>query len=271
MRLRRAAAAAAAGLVLTATAACQDPVPGAAPGHLRIGIATDQPGLSVKSGDGYLGFDIDVATYVAKRLGYSDIRFIPAPPAQRAFLLTTGQVDFVVAAYSMTDRTADRVTFAGPYLNVGQSLLVRAGSRIAGPGDLAGNTVCTLAGSTSAQVLIDRFPGVRLQVNDSYAACPRRLLAGSADAISGDDIVLAGIAAQPEYADRLRRVDTTFAAQRYGIALPKGNLDLCRRVNDALTTMVDSGAWRRAADAHFTPIGYRFSTASNPPVLRPCR
>ena len=73
------------------------------------------------------GFDVDVATYVAKELGYTEdkIEWKESPSAQRETLIQNDQVNFIAATYSITDARKEKVDFAGPYLVTGQSLLVQ--------------------------------------------------------------------------------------------------------------------------------------------------
>jgi glutamate transport system substrate-binding protein len=73
------------------------------------------------------GFDVDVATYIAKYLGYpaDDITWVDAPSSDREKLIEDGKAELVVASYSMTPQREKVVTFAGPYLVAGQSLMVR--------------------------------------------------------------------------------------------------------------------------------------------------
>src|SRR4051794_20157207 len=75
---------------------------GAGGGPVTIGIKFDQPGLGQQVGSSYKGFDVDVANYVAKKLGYSKVNFKEAPSAQRETLIESGQVKMVVATYSIT-------------------------------------------------------------------------------------------------------------------------------------------------------------------------
>ena len=94
-----------------------------------IGTKFDQPGLGLKNPDGTMsGFDVDVATYVANKLGFpaDKIEWKEAPSAQRETLIQNDQVKFIAATYSITDARKEKVDFAGPYLVTGQSLLVRA-------------------------------------------------------------------------------------------------------------------------------------------------
>ncbi|MGV0627404.1 glutamate ABC transporter substrate-binding protein [Mycolicibacter minnesotensis] len=238
-------------------------------GKITIGVKFDQPGLSVKRPDGTLGgFDVDVARYVAARLGYpaDRITWIEAPSGQREMLLRNGQVDFLVATYSITDSRRQKVDFAGPYLLTGQSLLVRAdNTEITGTASLQHHKkLCSVSGSTPAQRIKDRYPGVQLQRYDTYSACVEALRNGAIDAVTTDDVILAGYAAQSPGAFKL--VGERFSQERYGIGVRKGNDGLRQRINDALEEMERDGSWRAAFVENFGAAG--FSVPEPPPVGR---
>ncbi|MEI2779607.1 MAG: glutamate ABC transporter substrate-binding protein [Tetrasphaera sp.] len=243
---------------------------GGGSGAIKIGIKFDQPGLGLKDGNTYSGFDVDVANYVAKELGRSPVTFIQAPSKQREDLIATGQVELIFATYSITDERKQKVSFAGPYFVAGQDLLVAADSDIAGPEDLDGKKLCSVTGSTSAQKVKDSYPGVQLQNFDTYSKCLDLVVNGQLDALTTDNTILAGYAAQPAYKGKLKVVGKTFSEERYGVGLKKGDVALCEKVNTALKKMVDSGDWQKAVDANFGPAGFKVDTSTNPPKTDAC-
>ena len=239
---------------------------------LKIGIKFDQPGLGLKDGDKYTGFDVDVATYVAGKLGTTPdkITWIQAPSAQRETLISSGQVDLVVATYSITDERKEKVSFAGPYFVAGQSLLVRSDeSSITGVDSLSGKKLCSVTGSTSAQKIKKQVPGVNLQEFGTYSECVAALAAGNIDALTTDDTILAGFAAQAQYKGKLKLAGQPFSTENYGIGLMKGNTDLCNKVTDALKTMISDGSWQKYVDANFGPADFK-PGAGNPPTPAAC-
>ncbi len=240
-------------------------------GGIKIGIKFDQPGLGLKQGNEYTGFDVDVATYVAEALGHSpeDIEWVQAPSAQRETLISTGQVDLVVATYSITDERKEKVSFAGPYFIAGQDLLVAADSDITGPDSLDGKKLCSVTGSTSAQKVQEQVPGVNLQEFGTYSECVAALNSGTIDAVTTDDTILAGYAAQEQYEGKLKVVGQTFSEENYGIGLEKGNTELCQQVTDAINAMIEDGAWQTAVDDNLGPAGYK-PPAGNPPTPDAC-
>src|SRR4051794_26670548 len=174
---------------------------GGAQGTVKIGIKFDQPGLGYQDGSEYTGFDVDVAKFVAGELGYGEdqIEWVQAPSAQRETLLQTEQVDMIFATYSITDKRKEVVSFAGPYFVAGQDLLVAADDdSIKGPEDLEGKNLCSVTGSTSAQRIKDEHAaGTNLLEQPGSAECVTALTAGTVDAVTTDDIILAGLASVP--------------------------------------------------------------------------
>ena len=227
-------------------------------GSLIVGIKYDQPGLGLRNPDGsFSGFDVEVAKYVADQLGVpaDKIEFKEAPSAQRETLIQNGEVDYVVATYSITDSRKEKVGFAGPYFVAGQSLLVQnANTDITGPASLEGKKLCSVSGSTPAQNIANEYPGVQLQNYDTYSACVEGLRNGAIDAVTTDDIILAGYAAQ--YPGELKVVGEPFTTENYGIGLAKDDTDGRNKINDAIEEMVSSGAWEEAFNETVGASGY---------------
>lgn len=232
-----------------------------------VGTKFDQPGLGLKNPDGTMsGFDVDVAKYVAKQLGYNDdqIEWKESPSGQRETLIQNDQVKYIVATYSITDPRKQKVDFAGPYLITGQSLLVRADNTdITGPESLQNNKkLCSVSGSTPAQRIKDAYPGVQLQQYDTYSACVEALKNGAIDAVTTDQVILAGYAAQSPGTFKI--VGKPFSEERYGIGLKKGDTDLRTKINDAITKMEQDGSWKAAFDKNLGSAGI---TAPTPPPV----
>ena len=275
--LRRAAVAAVALTTVTALAGCgsgevnSDPsvVPGASPGgSLRIGISFDQPGLGLKDGDTYSGFDVDTATYVAKSLGVTPdkITWIEADPGNRESLITSGAVDLVLSTYSITDERKQEVDFAGPYFEAHQDLLVRRNAEeIKGPETLTGRVLCSVPGTTSAALVKEKFKGnIELKEYSKFSDCVAALDRSEVDAVTTDDVILAGFAAEPKYKGKLKVVGKGFSDELYGVGIKKGDTDLVEKVNTALTAYIADGSWKASLDANVRPSGYKIPAPPTP-------
>ncbi|EST38433.1 hypothetical protein N566_07455 [Streptomycetaceae bacterium MP113-05] len=268
MTLRKTSIAAAAAVVLALTAtACGGGDSGSDDG-ITIGVKVDQPGLGLKTPDGeYVGFDVDVATYVAKELGYkeSDITWKEAPSADRENLIANGDVDLIAATYSITPERKERVSFAGPYMLAHQDLLVRKDyTDVKKQSDLDDSSLklCSVTGSTSAaNVQKDFAPKADLQEYGTYSQCLTGLQNENVDALTTDDSILAGYAAQKEHQGKFKLLGLNLSDEPYGIGLKKGDTELQKKVNKAIEKMVDDGSWKKFADKHFGPADYDYGKA----------
>ncbi|TDP89187.1 glutamate ABC transporter substrate-binding protein [Labedaea rhizosphaerae] len=233
---------------------------------LTIGIKFDQPGLGLQTpGGAYEGFDVEVAKYIAKELGVdaNNITWKQTPSSQREDMIANGQVDFIVATYSITDKRKQKVDFAGPYFIAHQDLLVRADDKsITGPDSLSGKKLCSVQGSTSAQKVKDKFPQVQLQNVKGYSECLTGLESGAIDALTTDDTILAGYAAQQP--GKFKLVGKGFSDEKYGVGLKKGDTKGRDAINAAIQKMETDGSWKTAADKYFGPSGY---TVPAPPAI----
>ncbi|WP_413759193.1 glutamate ABC transporter substrate-binding protein [Streptomyces sp. MMBL 11-3] len=227
---------------------------------ITIGIKFDQPGIGQKTPDGYEGFDVDVATYVAKELGYGEdqIQWKEAKSADRETMLQRGDVDFIAASYSINDERAAKVDFAGPYLLAHQDVLVRADDKdIKAPADLNSKKLCSVTGSTSAQNVKDKLaPKAQLQQYPTYSACLTGLQSGAIDALTTDDSILAGYASQSNFKGKFKLGGFKMTNENYGIGVKKGS-DLKAKINTALEKMVSDKSWDKAVEANFGPAGYK--------------
>jgi glutamate transport system substrate-binding protein len=276
MRNQRTALAAVLVVVAATLTACSStPEPSAATtneatgtGTLTIGIADDEPGVSAKAGTGYAGFDIDVANYVAGRLGVptANITWKPIDPAERVSSLENGSVDLVVATFSITPEREKQVAFAGPYFVAHQDLLIRRNDEdLTGPDTLDGRTLCSASGTTSADYVKSNYRGkITLREVPTFSECVRSLAAGDVDAVSTDDLILAGYAAQPQYKGILKVVGKGFTDERYGIGIKKGDTATVDKVNAALKEFIASGEWKKSLDRHVAPSGY---SIPSPPTV----
>ncbi|MFJ4622952.1 glutamate ABC transporter substrate-binding protein [Streptomyces sp. NPDC088812] len=268
MKLRKVTAASAAVLALALSAtACGGDDKDASGGSgssggekIKIGIKYDQPGIGLKEPDGsFSGFDVDVATYVAKQLGYDadQIEFVETKSADRENALARGDVKFIVASYSINDERKQKVDFAGPYLLAHQDLLVKADADIAKGADLNGKNLCSVTGSTSAQNVKDKIaPKANLREYSGYSECVAGLQSGAVDALTTDDSILAGFAAQDKYKGQFKLVGEKLSNENYGIGVKKGDTATVDKINTALEKMVSDGSWEKAVDANFGPANY---------------
>jgi polar amino acid transport system substrate-binding protein len=227
-------------------------------GRLVIGVSQDTYLFGYRDPfTGQLtGFDIDIAREIARALfGDPDrIQFRAISSAERIPMLQDNQVDLVVRTMTMNCERWEEVAFSTEYYSAGQRVLVHSGSEAEGMGDLGGRKVCATAGSTSIRNVADApSEPVPVSVPD-WTDCLVLLQQGQVEAISTDDTILAGLAAQDP---RTRVVGDTFTEEPYGIAANQDHVDLVRYVNAVLEQVRSDGTWaeiyERWLAAHLGP------------------
>ena len=221
----------------------------AAAGKITIGTKFDQPLFGLKGPDGPVGFDVEIGKLIAGKLGITpeNITWVETVSATREPFITNGKVDLVIATYTINDKRKEVVSFAGPYYEAGQDLLVLAGNpnKITGPADLTGKPVCTVSGSTSEKNIAAYTTNVI--ATDTYSNCLGPLRSGEVVAVTTDNVILAGLADQNS--GEFEVVGKPFTKEPYGIGLKKDDTEFRTFVNDALDASFTDGTWAAAWEA----------------------
>jgi len=228
--------------------------------RVAVGTKWDQPGLGLKTGTGDpQGFDIDVAKYVIKELSGGqpvEIEWKESVSTNREAFLANGGVDFIVASYSITEARKKKVTFAGPYIVAHQDTMVRSDSTgIEKATDLVGKRICQIPGSNSYRRITELPPdgklGLKVQLVGAvnWSECVAKLGGNNLDAVTSDDLLLAGFAAQG--GGRFRILGDPFTDENWGIGLRRGDIKTCRAVNVAILKMYADGTARKLMDKWF--------------------
>ncbi|PAU69517.1 ABC transporter substrate-binding protein [Bifidobacterium italicum] len=267
-------------------AGCGTPVQVSVPGQadgpmIDIGVAVDEPGVGWYHEEGYSGLSVEVAKYVAEKIGYSNrqIVFHPMTMARRDAMLADGTIDFAMTSYAyeggkdaraFTKELASRggdVRYSGPYLITEDELLVRSDDRasIRGVDDMRGRTACVVEDDDVREQLEQRVGGVRFREEGDFAKCVSALLAGEADAVAGSRPVLAGLRSQAGDA-YVSLLDDSFGERAYGIAIAGGD-GLLGQINTTLQSMIDDGTWDRIVDDAGRSLGVDADLSLNPPNI----
>jgi glutamate transport system substrate-binding protein len=224
-------------------------------GTIRVGTKFDQPGFGLENLEGEVeGFDVEVAKIIAGALGIApeDIEWVETPSAVREEVLEGDEVDMVVATYTINDERKERISFAGPYYQAGQQIMVAADNEtITGPESLAENPdskVCTVTGSTPSENIREYLASPdQLVLFEEYSQCADALGNGQVDAVTTDNVILLGFVSESD--GEFKLVGEQFTEEPYGIGIPKGDVEFCQFILDTLTENEDAyvEAWEATA------------------------
>src|SRR5215467_976648 len=192
------------------------------------------------------GFDIDMVHAIAAAIfGNPDkIRFVAVSDAQRIPAIRSGKVDIVAHTMTINCARLKQVDFSTVYLDAAQRVLVLRNSQATSLVDLYGDKICATTGSTSLSFIrsdLSALPGASPVVAVPYwTDCLVLLQEGKVAAISTDDTILAGLAAQdPE----TKIIGLPLTSEPYGLAISKQHPDFVRYVNAVLAKMRADVQW----------------------------
>jgi polar amino acid transport system substrate-binding protein len=236
----------------------------------RIIIGVDQNnylfGFRDPDSNELTGFEISLARELAQAVfGRSDnrvVQFRALTTAERVKAIQDGTVDLVVRSMTMTCERLNDVAFSTEYLSAGQRILVRKDSKAARLSDLAGQKVCAAAGSTSIRNVARATPPVAPVTAADALDCLVMLQQNQVAAVSTDDSILAGFAAQDP---NTKVVGPRFSEEPYGIAMKKDATDLVRFVNGVLQRIRADGTWTALYGQWLTAA---LGPAPQPPTAR---
>lgn len=230
----------------------------ASQGYVTVGVNFTQPPFGVKNLDGKMvGFDIDMARYIAGALGISEdnIHWVEVTPNNREPYLQQGKVDFIAAAYSITTKRQDVVGFAGPYLISSNSFIVQKGNpqNYSIDDSLAGKKLCSAVGSDQIPQMQKAYPDAQIVTFDVQTKCVSAIENGQVDLFGAGIGVLAGDVANAP--DKLEILDGSWGSElSSGIGIKKADTSFCEFIDTAVQSAYDSGYYADAWNTTFAPL-----------------
>ncbi|WP_101908468.1 transporter substrate-binding domain-containing protein [Marasmitruncus massiliensis] len=215
-----------------------------AAGVLKVGVKVDVPNFGLKntaSGE-VEGFEIDLAKRIAKDLLGDETKLeTQAVTAKtRGPLLDTGELDLVIATFTITEERKLTYNFSQPYYTDAVKLMVKKDAGITGLKDLDGKTIGVAQSATSMQAIqaaADEL-GVKIKFDEypTYPEIKAALDSGRVDCFSVDGSILSG------YVDDSTVIlDEKYSPQEYGIASKLDNKDLAEFVDAEVAALKSSG------------------------------
>lgn len=209
------------------------------------------------------GFDVDIAGEVARDIfgTPTQVEYRILSSAGRITALRNNQVDIVVKTMTITCERRELVEFSTVYLTAYQRILVPRDSAITRASDLSGKRVCAVDGTTSLKRIRAISPAPIIISVVTWADCLVAIQQRQVDAVSTDDTILAGLAAQDPF---LHIVGPSMAQEPYGIGINQDNTPLVRFVNGTLERIRRDGTWNTLYRRWLTVLG----PAPAPPTPR---
>ncbi len=226
-------------------------------GTLTVGVRSDIMNfgyLNERTGK-YYGLEIDIAEELAERLGYSDVQYVTVTPDNRKETLLAGEVDCLIACYSISDTRIENFDFSPAYYTDSAVVMVENSSLITDVEQLVDENVGIMNGSNTGPIFaikmhelgligsdvvedtdtFTQYQGVYVKKYPSYEELSEALETGEVDAAAMD-----GAIAQAYKNDERSLLDVNLGDQEYGVATQKGSA-LSQPVSETVQAMLDDG------------------------------
>jgi polar amino acid transport system substrate-binding protein len=198
------------------------------------------------------GSDIDIVRQIAAAI-FGDpnrVQFVVLDIADRVGAIERGQVDVVVNTFTVTCERQQKVEFSTAYLAASQRVLVPINSTVTEIESLTGAQVCTSSGSTTEQVLRALPIGLHVVSRSGIPDCMVEFQRGHVAAVSSDDVILTGLAAQDP---QVKVIGRPLAHALYAVGMNRGAADFVRFVNAVLERARSDGSLARS-DQHWLGV-----------------
>ena len=208
-------------------------------GIIRVGINLDSKPFGFKNEKGEVcGYDADLARYIAQYItgNRNNVKFIPVTLHDRLLKASTGEVDIVIATMTITPQRLQIIDFSIPYDVAGQALLVRSTSKITSIGDLAGQNVGVIWGTTAEKNMLNLAPTANILGFKTYKEAYQALKNGKIDVITSDDTILSRFAIDDK---QVMLLPKRYSREPYGIGFKrgKGSAKLKEELNNAISDL----------------------------------
>ena len=213
-------------------------------GVLRVGVKEDVPGFGMRNtATGEIeGMEVDVAKLIAKEIlgDENAIELTPVTAKTRGPLLDNGDIDMILATFTITPERRETYNFSTPYYTDAVGLLVKTDSAYNSLADMDGALVGVAQSATAKDAILAAAEEAGITVNiDEYATYPEikaALDSGRVNVFSVDRSISRGY-----IDDTTKLLDDAFNPQDYGVATKLDNTELAAYVDGLIAGWLEDG------------------------------
>ena len=223
----------------------------------KMGIDAEYPPFSYLDDDGkYAGFDVEMCQAVCDQYGWK-LEIVPVNWDTKLISLDNKEHDCVWSVMTILDSMKEAgYELSFPYYDNTQVVLTKDGNGISTLADLAGKKVAVQLGTSGQALLEDEegqmelaktFEGGAAVTMENFNICATELDAGGVAAVVIDLPVAKSLAAK--FAG-FQILDETLGSEQYGICFRKGDDELCKQVEEAITKLVKDGTYQKLGEKY---------------------
>ena len=221
-------------------------------GRLRVGVSETSPPFSARAGADIVGYDVDLAAQVARRLGVAMVK-VPVTNAERIPALQQDRVDIVASGMTRAENRKRDIAFSLAYLVSPHKVLVRRDSGIASVKQMAGRKLALVKSASVDAELKAAVPDLAIVSFEDYAACFAALKRRQVDGFLADEVLLASFAQKGGAPQDFTFIPDYELPRTAGFALKKDEPRLTQFVDRVLLDLEKTGDAEKIFDAWFAP------------------
>jgi polar amino acid transport system substrate-binding protein len=223
-------------------------------GKLLVGVTESSPPFSYRDGaKGIVGYDVDLAGQVARRLGVAMAK-VSIINADRIPALQQDRADLIAVGMTRSRNRAKEVDFSYAYLDSPHMILVRKASGIEHISGLAGKKLALVRSASVDGKLRAAVPTMQIVFFDTYDAAFAALRDGRVDAFLADKMLVLWFAQRSGHAADFALVADYQLPRTSGFALKKDEPQFRDFVDRTLLDLEASGEAKKIYDAWFAPL-----------------
>jgi polar amino acid transport system substrate-binding protein len=235
-------------------------------GKLLVGVGEASPPFSFRDGgNGIVGYDVDLAGRVAKRLGVG-VEKVPIINAERIPSLQQDRVDLVAMGMTRTKKRGRDIDFSYAYLLSPHKILVRKDSGITAVGQLAGRKLALVKTASVDAALKEAVPTLQIVFVDNYDAAFAALKDRRVDGFLADELLLLSYAQKSEAPQDFGLLAGYELPRTAGFGVKKNEPRFLDFVNRTLLDLEASGDASKIFDAWFAPVKRPFKIRPDAPA-----
>jgi polar amino acid transport system substrate-binding protein len=202
-----------------------------------------------------VGFDIDIAKEVSKRIG-KEITFQPIDWSMKESELISGNIDLIWNGYSITKERQERINFTKPYLENRQVIITLVDSEINSKADLKDMNVGAQNQSSAVDAinketkLLESFKDGKIYTFETNNEALMDLEAKRIDAVVADEI-LARYYINQKGEEKYKILKDDFGNEAYGVGIRKGDEELLEKINQAFEDIKKDGTAKKISEKWF--------------------
>ena len=227
-------------------------------GKLLVGNSETSPPFSSREGGKIVGYDIDLAARVAKRLGVT-MDFVSIINADRIPALQQDRVDLAASGMTRADNRRHLIGFSLAYLISPHTVIIRKDSGITAVKQMGGKKLALVKGASVDAELKEAVPTMEIVFFDTYALCFDALRDKKVSGFLADEVLLWAYAQKSGSPQDYMMIPDYDLPRTAGFGIKKDEPRFTQLVDQTLLDLEKSGEAEKIFNAWFAPVKRPFT------------